>query len=146
MYVGCNIYWDTGFTLGNLANKLWWTGLFQKLDRVALQRCRTNKCVFCNVIGVWKNLHRKQSMSVKPEKWAEHDSPDTRLDSLVPRPHPLTRKRIWWLLSDFLVVMSQQNTISHVTWVAIQRWGWGLGTRLWIGLYGQSIQAHTCIM
>ena len=30
-------------------------------------------------------------------------------DSLVPRPHPLMRKRVWWLLSDFLVVLSQQS-------------------------------------
>jgi len=29
--------------------------------------------------------------------------------SLVPRPHPLTRKRVWWLLSNFLVVLSQQS-------------------------------------
>jgi len=28
--------------------------------------------------------------------------------SLVPRPCPLTRKRVWWLLSDFLVVPTQQ--------------------------------------
>jgi len=26
----------------------------------------------------------------------------------VPRPPPLTRKRVWWLLSDFLVVPTQQ--------------------------------------
>ena len=45
--------------------------------------------------------------------------------SLVPRPHPLTRKRVWWPLSDFLVVPSQQNAISHVTWVVQQRQGWG---------------------
>jgi len=29
--------------------------------------------------------------------------------SLVPRPHLLTGKRVWWLLSDFLVVLSQQS-------------------------------------
>jgi len=28
--------------------------------------------------------------------------------SLVPRPRPLTGKRVWWQLSDFLVVPSQQ--------------------------------------
>ena len=28
--------------------------------------------------------------------------------SLVPRPRPLTRKRVWWLLSNFLVVPTQQ--------------------------------------
>ena len=28
--------------------------------------------------------------------------------SLVPRPRPLTRKRVWWQLSNFLVVPSQQ--------------------------------------
>ena len=39
-------------------------------------------------------------------------------------------KRVWWPLSDFLVVPSQQNAISHVTQ---QRWGQGLGTRLQIG-------------
>ena len=55
------------------------------------------------------------------------------LPSLMPRPHPLTRKGIWWPLSDFLVVASQQNAISHVTWVALQKKGWSLGTRLQIG-------------
>ena len=34
----------------------------------------------------------------------------------------LTRKGVWWPLSDFLVVPSQQNAISHVTWVAQQTW------------------------
>ena len=29
--------------------------------------------------------------------------------SLVPRPHPLTRKGAWWPLSDFLVVPNQQS-------------------------------------
>ena len=29
--------------------------------------------------------------------------------SLVPRPHPLTRKRVWWLLSTALAVPSQQS-------------------------------------
>ena len=29
--------------------------------------------------------------------------------SLMPRPHLLTRKRVRWLLSDFLVVLSQQS-------------------------------------
>ena len=28
--------------------------------------------------------------------------------SLVPRPRPLTWRRVWWLLSDFLVVPTQQ--------------------------------------
>ena len=36
-------------------------------------------------------------------------------DSLVPRPHPLTRKGVWRPLSNFLVVLSQQDAISHVT-------------------------------
>ena len=36
-------------------------------------------------------------------------------------------------MSDFLVVPSQQNAISHVTWVVQQKRGWGLGMRLWIG-------------
>ena len=52
--------------------------------------------------------------------------------SLVPRPHPLTRKGAWWPLSNFLVVPSQQNATSHVTWVVQQRRGWGLGMRLQI--------------
>ena len=43
------------------------------------------------------------------------------------------RKGVWWPLSDSLVVSSQQNSISHVTWVPQQRQGWGLGTRLQIG-------------
>ena len=29
--------------------------------------------------------------------------------SLVPRPHPFTRKGVWWQLSIFLVVLSQQS-------------------------------------
>jgi len=28
---------------------------------------------------------------------------------LVPRPHPPIRKRVWWLLSKFLVVLRQQS-------------------------------------
>ena len=57
----------------------------------------------------------------------------TLLASLVPRSHPLTRKGVWWPLNDFLVVPSQQNAISHVTWVAQQRQRWSLGMRLQIG-------------
>ena len=53
--------------------------------------------------------------------------------SLVPRPHPLMRKGVWWPLSDCLVVLSQQNAISHVTCVVHERWGRGLGMRLQIG-------------
>ena len=53
--------------------------------------------------------------------------------SLVPRSHPLMRKGVWWPLSDFLVVPSQQNAISHVTWVVQQRSGWDLGMRLQTG-------------
>ena len=33
----------------------------------------------------------------------------------MPRPHHLKRKRVWWPLSDLLVVQCQQNVISH--WV-----------------------------
>ena len=78
--------------------------------------------------------------------------------SLVPRPHPLTRKRVWWLLSTSLAVPSQQSwflnnwTIISVLfhWLVQNRYcwhfttkkvlnahktlflvrGWGLGTRL----------------
>ena len=31
--------------------------------------------------------------------------------SLVPRPHPIMRKRVWWSLSIFLVVPSQQSRL-----------------------------------
>ena len=31
-------------------------------------RCFTTDCVFCNVIGGWKFLRRKQSMLIKPER------------------------------------------------------------------------------
>ena len=37
----------------------------------------------------------------------------TTQNSLTPRPHPLTRKRAWWLLSAFLVVLSQQSWFSN---------------------------------
>ena len=68
----------------------------------------------CRQFSVRKSIH-----------WMENPS-------LIPRPHPLTREGVWWTLSDFLVVPSQQSTISHVTWVAQQKQGWGLGTRLQI--------------
>ena len=55
------------------------------------------------------------------------------ITGLMPRPHPLTRKGVWWPLSDFLVVPSQQNAISDVTCAVQQRRGWDLGTRLQIG-------------
>ena len=32
-----------------------------------------------------------------------------RVDSLVPRPHPQEKKRVWWLLSVFLVVLTRQS-------------------------------------
>ena len=31
----------------------------------------------------------------------------------MPRPHPLTRKRVWWLLSAFSVVPSEQSSILN---------------------------------
>ena len=65
------------------------------------------------------------------------------MTSLVPRAHLLMRKRVWWPLSDFLLVPSQQSAISHVTWVAQQKRGWGLGTRLWIRRLVD--RAHGCM-
>ena len=44
-----------------------------------------------------------------------HCTTSYRHCSLIPRPHPLTRKGVWWPLNDFLVAPSQQNAISHVT-------------------------------
>ena len=41
--------------------------------------------------------------------------------SLVPRPHPLTRKRVWWLLSTSLVVPSQQSWFLN-KWTIISSW------------------------
>ena len=35
--------------------------------------------------------------------------------SLAPRPHPLTRKGIWWPLSDFLVMLNQQYWTNSAT-------------------------------
>ena len=46
-----------------------------------------------------KNLISQQS----------HDIPNLIAHSLVPRPRPLMRKRVWWLLSEFLVVLNQQS-------------------------------------
>ena len=37
-------------------------------------------------------------------------------NSLVPRPHPLTRKRVWWPLNIFLVVSSQQSLFWTSQW------------------------------
>ena len=75
--------------------------------------------------------------------WLKHWTADWKVPgpvpfSLVPRPHPLVRNGVWWPLSDFLVVWSQQSAISYVTWVAQQRWGWSLSTRLQIGRIGWS--------
>ena len=81
---------------------------------------------------------------------------------LVPRPHPLTRKRVWWLLSAPVVVASQQSRFylislwhSVVSFIGLLRintanleqprkrsiltrpfssWGWGLGTRVGNGM------------
>jgi len=39
------------------------------------------------------------------------------LVSLVPRTRPLTRKRVWWLLSDFLVVPTQQYWFLNKRWL-----------------------------
>ena len=36
--------------------------------------------------------------------------------SFVPRPHPFTRKRVWWPLSTFLVVPSQQSWFWTSQW------------------------------
>jgi len=41
-----------------------------------------------------RHVHPKESSAI----WSPHLS--NRHFSLVPRPHPLTRKRVWWLLSD----------------------------------------------
>ena len=58
--------------------------------------------------------------------------------SLITRPHPLTRKRVWWLLSAFLVVPSQQSwflnkwmlylyDVALFHWLVQNRYCW-LGT------------------
>ena len=36
--------------------------------------------------------------------------------SLMPRPHPLMRKGVWWTLSNFLVVPSQQSWYWTTQW------------------------------
>ena len=41
---------------------------------------------------------------------------DSYQTSLVPRPHPLTRKVVWWPLSDSLVVLSQQSWYWTTQW------------------------------
>ena len=51
--------------------------------------------------------------------------------SLVPRPHPLMRKGVWWPLSDFLVVPSQQNAACDLSSATEVKVGC-LGTKLQI--------------
>ena len=101
-----------------------------------------NPCSACGIIS-----YSKQTMMSGDEV------------CLVPRPHTLTKKRVWWLLSASLVVPSQQSWISlwrsvvsfnGLFWIntanseqprkrsiltrPFSLWGWGLGTRLGNGM------------
>ena len=57
----------------------------------------------------WREEMRRGGESREGEKEEGIDDGGYFNDSLVPRPHPLTRKRVWWPLSAFLVVQSQQS-------------------------------------
>lgn len=63
--------------------------------------------------GLQWTLHKKVSGTLAMEPWLE--------PSLMPRPHLLTRQKVWWLLSAFLVVASQQYWLwtSHASY---KRW------------------------
>ena len=49
--------------------------------------------------------------------WLRHHTPRCQGYSLIPRPHPLTRKRTWWLFSWLCQVTSlnseQANELAH---------------------------------
>ena len=71
-------------------------GIFQKCLRHTLKN--VTNCLF----AAWPDPF------LSPKGVACKTSPMCRV-SLITRPHPLTRKKVWWLLSTFLVVPSQQS-------------------------------------
>ena len=63
----------------------------------------------------YTRTHRHTSLTCSPKRGGGC-SLITEDPSLVPRPHPLTRKGVWWPLSDFLVVPSQQSWYWTTQW------------------------------
>ena len=69
----------------------------------------------CQAIRVCPGRTQVQECQTE-DGWVKHSmlyivsclDPTLSRGSLLPWPHPLTRKRIWWLLSNFLVVPTQQ--------------------------------------